>query len=117
MPTPQQPTKRQHPFGHAQMRLFKYILMHPGCTMAQIREDEFPDKTGSYVHNLLRENYSETEGMALLDRRDLGERLPSEFRIKNKEFFEFFDYKHYVLTGNLKQKLVQASFGFDQTAA
>lgn len=98
---------KRHPFGPAQIRLFTYILKHPGCTMAQIREEEFTDKTGNYVWNLLSENY------AFIDKRVIGGDIPHQFRMKMKEFGAVVDLVHYVKTGQLKQKLVQTTFAFD----
>lgn len=104
MPT----TKKHHPFGEAQLRLFKFILLHPGCTMHEIREGEFPDKTGNYVWNLLAENYT------YIEKRVIGEKIPNQFYIKMGAFSKVVDVKNYVKTGEIKQKLVQTKFSFDQ---
>lgn len=107
MPT-QHPAK--NPFGPSQTRLFKYILTHPGCTAAQIREDEFPDKNGNYVWNLLRENTN------LIEKREIGTDLPDEYRMKVNSLGAFIDVLHYVKTGLFKAKYVQATLNFTQTS-
>lgn len=105
---PTQPKEKKGPFGPAQLRLFKFILTHPGCTMAQIREDEFPDKTGNYVWNLISENRTYVKQL------EIGTDLPDQFFVRIEVLKEVVDIKHYIMTGELKQKLTQTSFAFDR---
>jgi len=98
----------RHPFGKSQIRLFQYILSNPGCTMAQIREDEFPDKNGNYVWNLVREN------IYYIDKREIGPDLPDQLYLQMKRFKEAVDMNHYMRTGEIKMKLQQTAMSFPE---
>jgi hypothetical protein len=65
------------PFGPAQTKLFKYILNHPKCSVAEIKENVFTDKTSSYVSNLLYEN----ENLLQVTKFD-NDTMPSQYQVK-----------------------------------
>lgn len=100
------------PFGKTQERLFLFIIKHPGCTAAQIREDEFPDRDSRYVNNLLYENTHPTTGM--IERRTIGEGIPTEFHMKFKKLFELIDFKTYIQTGKFCTPEVQGELPLNQ---
>jgi hypothetical protein len=94
---------QNNPFGPAQTRLFKYILKHPGCSAHQIKDDEFPDKQMKYIYNLIKENIDN----GLIEKRELGEGLPHEYRLRINVLGGYIDCLHFVKTGDFKGKYKQ----------
>lgn len=97
--------KEISPFGHAQTRLFLYIFKHPGCSTEDIWNDEFPDATKKYVNNLLYENSNPVTG--IIERRTIGEGIPTEHYIKIKTLCTYIDFNHYITTGKFRALRVQ----------
>jgi hypothetical protein len=93
-PPPAAPAKEPRgPFGKSQIRLFNYIMLHPGCTLTEIREDEFPDKNGNYIWNLVREN------VAYLKKDEIGTGIPDKWYIRINKLAEVIDIKALIKTG------------------
>jgi hypothetical protein len=98
------------PFGASQIRLFEYIRKHPGCSMNEIRDDEFPDKQGNYVWNLVREN------IYYIDKREIGTGIPDELYLKMTRIGEVIDLKAFIVTGKYIRKapLEQTAMSFPE---
>lgn len=89
--------KGEGPFGLAQTKLFKYILLHPGTTLVEIKEALFNDKQGKYIHNLIHENINYIE----VQKFDNTE-MPSKYFMKMDQFAEMVDLKFWVTNGTFK---------------
>jgi hypothetical protein len=82
--------------GPAQVRLLKFIMKKPGCTMDDICIQEFPDKHRNHVWNLLAENKK------YIEKREIGGDLPNQFYVIMSEFTKVVDFNHYIVTGNFR---------------
>jgi len=104
---------QNNPFGPAQTRLFKYILKHPGCSAHQIKDDEFPDKQMKYVYNLIKENIDNH----LIEKREIGEGIPHEYRMRVNVLGSHIDCMHFVKTGDFKGKYKQGKLPLPEKAS